>query len=106
MRLSIRSFRAQPMLLRLTFTTLSLAAIVPVVAPAARAQVEAPFQNREERQLYNNGSGSGSVLDATNPMDLINRLRQSGAMNDATPPSDAVDEALKAFQTSPASTAP
>ena len=94
------------MVLRFTVTTLTLVAIVPVVAPGVRAQVEAPYQNREERQLYNNGSSSGSVLDATNPMDLINRLRQSGAMNDATPPSDAVDEALKAFQTTSESTTP
>ena len=95
------------MVLRLTVTTLSLLATALVTAPAVRAQVEAPYENREERQLYNNGgSGGGSVLDATNPMDLINRLRKSGAMNDATPPSDAVDEALKAFQTAPDASAP
>jgi hypothetical protein len=41
------------------------------------------------------------VLDATNPMDLLNRIRQSGAMDDATAPSDAVDAALKAYQQQP-----
>jgi hypothetical protein len=41
------------------------------------------------------------VLDATNPMDLLNRIRQSNAMDDATPPSDAVDAALKAYQQKP-----
>ena len=65
----------------------------------AIAQVDAPYQTREERDIYSPGPGEGgSVLDATNPLDLINRIRQSGAMNDATPPSDAIDAALKAYQ--------
>jgi hypothetical protein len=45
-------------------------------------------------------SDQGSVLDATNPMDLMNRLRRANAMNDATPPADAIDAALKALETS------
>ena len=73
-----------------------------VLAATASAQVEQPYQNREEREIFGNGNDGGSVLDATNPMDLINRIRQSGAMDDATPPSDAIDAALKSFQQEPA----
>ena len=55
----------------------------------------------EERDLYNTLPGEaqkGGILDATNPMELINRLRRATAMDDATSPSDAVDEALKALE--------
>ena len=38
----------------------------------------------------------GSVL--TNPLELMNVIRQVGAMNDATLPSDAIDEALFNFK--------
>lgn len=88
----------------LRFTSVALVLLAQV--PAVQAQVETQYQNREEREIYGNGaqgSESGSILDATNPMDLINRLRQSGMMDDATPPSDAVDAALKAFEASPGS---
>lgn len=43
------------------------------------------------------GGDKGSIFDATNPMDLINRLKRATAMDDATSPSDAVDKALKAL---------
>ncbi|MCB4394758.1 hypothetical protein FZZ91_08145 [Synechococcus sp. HB1133] len=69
----------------------------------ANAQVDAPYQNREEREIYGESNDNGSVLDAANPMDLLNRIRRSTAMDDATPPSDAIDEALKAFQNQPES---
>lgn len=50
-----------------------------------------------ERQIYGTGSsgGSGTPLDARNPIDLMNQLRRSTALDDATPPSSAVDQALK-----------
>ena len=54
----------------------------------------------EQREIHNTFSGNeknGSILDATNPMELINRLRQATAMDNATSPSDAIDDALKAF---------
>lgn len=69
-------------------------------SPAGMAQVDTGYQNREEQEIFGtspNGD-SGAILDAANPMDLINRIRQSGAMDDATPPSDAIDAALKAYQ--------
>ena len=34
----------------------------------------------------------------TNPMELMNVIRNIEAMNDRTPPTDAIDEALKAFE--------
>ena len=77
-----------------------IAATMPV---GANAQVDAPYQNREEREIYGESNDNGSVLDAANPMDLLNRIRRSTAMDDATPPSDAIDEALKAFQNQPES---
>ena len=88
------------MFCRLAWSTLAAVIVTPGLATGVAAQVETPFQNREERAIYGGGESS-DVLDATNPMDLINRLRQSGMMDDATPPSDAVDTALKAFEASP-----
>ena len=90
------------MFCRLVWSTLAAVIVSPGLATGVAAQVETPFQNREERAIYGGGENS-DVLDATNPMDLINRLRQSGMMDDATTPSDAVDAALKAFEASPGS---
>ena len=95
------------MLVRLAAVFSSAALITAGTSSAIWAQVEAPYQNREERQLYNPGSSGGdSILDSTNPMDLINRIRRSGALDDATPPSDAIDDALKAFKEEPTTTTP
>lgn len=54
---------------------------------------------QQERELdYGTGSPrGGSVLDATNPIDLMNRLRRATALDDATPPRDAVDAAIRDF---------
>jgi len=91
------------------FTAPLLIAITAVVASdtPAQAQVEAGYQNREEREIYGTNPGdSGTILDATNPMDLINRIQQAGALDDATPPSDAIDAALKAYQNDATSSQP
>ena len=45
-------------------------------------------------------SGTG-VLGSTNPLDLMNRLRQATALDEATPPRNAIDEALSEYQSSP-----
>jgi len=79
---------------QLALSSLAITAI-PV---GGHAQVEAPFQNREEREIYGETNGSGSLLDAANPMDLLNQIRRATAMDDATPPADAIDAALKAYQ--------
>ena len=76
--------------------------VVTAIPMGAEAQVEAPFQNREEREIYGDTNGSGSILDAANPMDFLNQIRRATAMDDATPPSDAIDAALKAYQNPPA----
>ena len=83
---------------------MAMVALLPLASQPAIAQMGSSYETPEQRQLYNpdsTGSGGGSVQDATNPMDLLNRIRRSGAMEDATPPSDAVDAALKAYQQQP-----
>ncbi len=75
----------------------------------SRAQLNGVSELPQERELYNTLPGSqqkGTILDATNPMDLLNRLRRATAMDNATSPSDAIDEALKAleFEVLPVST--
>jgi hypothetical protein len=54
-----------------------------------------------ERQTYDGGTSrpnSGSILDSTNPIDLMNKIRRSTAMDDATPPASAIDQALKQLE--------
>ena len=87
--------------------TLGLAALqiallsLTTVVDRAEAQLSGDYQTPQERDLYNTVPGNndkGTILDATNPMDLMNRLRRSTAMDDATVPSDAIDAALKALE--------
>ena len=61
-----------------------------------------------ERQVYDGTTkpGSGSILDSTNPLDLMNKLRRGSAMDDATPPSSAIDQALKDLDAQSAPAAP
>ena len=71
------------------------------VVDRAEAQLSGDYQIPQERDLFNTVPGNndqGTILDATNPMDLMNRLRRSTAMDDATVPSDAIDAALKALE--------
>jgi len=84
---------------QLVITVASLGALV---APAL-AQVDSGYQTREEREMFSTSPGgdSGAILDATNPMDLINRIQRAGAINDATPPSDAIDAAHKELEEGP-----
>ena len=81
---------------------ITVASLGTLLVPAM-AQVDSGYQNREEREIFstNPAGDSGAILDATNPMDLINRIQRAGAMNDATPPSDAIDAALREFQQGP-----
>ena len=65
------------------------------------AQVSGEIINPEERELYETIPGQGkqkSILDATNPLELMNRLRAVSALDNATSPSDAIDDALRAFE--------
>ena len=55
----------------------------------------------QEREIYSTLPGSaqeGTILDITNPTELMNHLRRATSMEDATSPSDAIDEALKALE--------
>ena len=77
------------------------APLIALTAGSALAQSPmSGYQTPAEQEIYNTepGKPKGSVLDATNPMDLLNRLRQVNAMNDATDPSDAIDAALKGWE--------
>ncbi|MFM7696758.1 MAG: hypothetical protein ACKO6G_08825 [Vulcanococcus sp.] len=59
----------------------------------------------QEQRIYDYGPGgsngsskSGSILDSTNPIDLMNKIRRGTAMDEATAPSDAIDAALKELE--------
>ena len=92
------------------FQRMSAAVVMAVSAtsiwltPAAIAQSsfggQSPFETNEDRDIFNNlpdAKRQGSVLDATNPMELMQRLREATSMNDATDPVDAIDAALQEF---------
>jgi hypothetical protein len=71
----------------------------------ARADYGSWGMSTQEQQIYdygpngtNGSSKPGSILDSTNPIDLMNKIRKGTAMDDATPPSDAVDAALKELE--------
>jgi len=58
-----------------------------------------------EQQVYDGSGarpGSGSILNTTNPLDLMNKIRRGTALDDATPPSSAIDQALKELDSHPA----
>lgn len=94
----------------LAFSALALLALP--LAAARPAQADTPYgPSKQERDVYdygiNGGSKSGgSILDATNPIELMNRIRRSTALDDSTPPGDAVDQALKALELQTAPAAP
>ena len=70
------------------------------LALSSSFQIAELTQTPEERELFNTLPGEaqdGGILDATNPMELMNRLRRATAMDNATPPSDAIDQALQAL---------
>jgi hypothetical protein len=82
---------------------LTAVALALLPTPEARAQESGYGQtlgtSPMERQLYDYGPGKSndSILDTTNPIDLMNKLRRSTALEEATPPSSAVDQALREF---------
>jgi len=45
--------------------------------------------------LDSGSSRSSSILDSTNPIDLMNKLRRGTAMEEATSPESAIDQALR-----------
>ena len=87
--------------LRQPLIWLGAALLLAAASAPARAQQAGYGQTMGtspmERQVYDGTgkSGGGSILDSTNPLDLLNKLRRGTAMDDATPPSSAIDQALK-----------
>jgi hypothetical protein len=93
----------------------ALALLALVLAPPLRASAQtSPYYNgpsQQEQQIYNDGPSGGSrsggsILDAANPIDLMNRIRRATAMDDATTPVDAIDQALRALEVQSAPTSP
>lgn len=64
--------------------------------PSAHADYAAG-QSVQEQQIYDYGPNPKprGLLDATNPLELMNRLRRGTALDNATNPGDAVDQALR-----------
>ena len=74
--------------------------LTPAVIAQSMLTAQSPFETNEDRDIFNtlpDAKRQGSVLDATNPMELMQRLRQATSMNDATDPVDAIDAALREF---------
>ncbi len=75
---------------------------IPITTFSLLSQVGMATELQRESELSNTLPGTNSeanILDATNPLDLMNRLRRATAMDDATSPSDAIDQALRALET-------
>ncbi len=67
----------------------------------AEAQLSGDFPSSRDNELLETIPGKseqGTILNPTNPMDLMNQLRKAKQMEDATSPSDAIDEALRALE--------
>ena len=91
--------------LSLALPLLIAAALAPLPARAQQEGYGQTINSPQQQRELDYGTGpqrNTSVLDATNPIDLMNRLRRATAMDDATPPSDAIDAALRDFQAQPA----
>lgn len=85
-------------------------ALIPAVASAQQQGYGQTLGlSPMERQMFDadprSGKSGGSLLDSTNPLDLMNMIRRSTSMNDATPPASAIDQALREFDSQPARTA-
>lgn len=79
--------------------TSALITAAAVLSPVAQAQ-SSNSNLAPEPSVFDQGPGGtsrqgGSLLDSTNPIDLMNKLRRSTAMDDATDPGDAIDAALR-----------
>jgi len=95
---------------RLTATTASISSCVALVGLLAApipafaqesgyGQTLGTYGNEQPREPFNDDSGGlEGILDATNPLELLNRIRRGTALDDATPPSSAIDAALMEFE--------
>jgi hypothetical protein len=93
--------------LRLLPALLSFGLLAAASQPSALAQQQGYGQTMEGVSGTGGGASGlgpglgtgkgGNVLDAVNPIDLMNRIRRSQSLDDATPPGDAVDQALRDY---------
>jgi len=97
-RLSRRSLRGQSFLL--LGGAIAGALLSPVTAQTnLQGYGQTLGTSRQERQVFDPGSkDNSSILDSTNPLDLMNKLRRSTALDDATSPGSAIDQALKEYE--------
>lgn len=88
----------------------ALVAVSPLAGRAQQAGYGQTFGTTPmERQIYEGGVGrpsNGSILDSTNPIELMNKIRRGTAMDDATPPASAIDQALRELEIRSASPTP
>lgn len=76
---------------------------IPVLFSAARAQElgvgTGTGQSLQRQQFFEDGPvQEKGIIDATNPLELMNMIRRSQGLNDATNPGDAVDRALRELE--------
>ena len=83
---------------------LALAGALAGAATPAHAEYRGNLSTQEQT-IYdygpngsNGSSKGGSILDSTNPIDLMNKIRRGTALDDATDPGDAIDAALKELE--------
>ena len=69
----------------------------PLAAYSQSVEKEDFPDQLEIHDTFPTSENEGSLLDMSNQMDLMQRIRQKTAMEDATSPSDAIDEALRAL---------
>ncbi|NQV10343.1 MAG: hypothetical protein HQ527_04115 [Cyanobacteria bacterium] len=76
---------------------------VPFLLPTAHAQElgvgTGSGQSLQRQQFFEDGPAKEKgIIDATNPLELMNMIRRSQGLNDATNPGDAVDRALRELE--------
>ncbi|OUT72606.1 MAG: hypothetical protein CBB79_06020 [Synechococcus sp. TMED19] len=87
-------FLARARLVRRFIPAAALAAAFLIWPDAATAQKE----TTRERGLYEYGGAQPKpAVDISNPMSIINQLRNMQSAPDATSPGDAIDAALEEF---------
>ena len=72
-------------------------AIIGFILPSFAESSENEYlpENREIHNTFSEDQNDGTLLDASNQMELMQRIRQANTLLDATSPSDAIDEALQ-----------
>ncbi len=88
--------------LKATVPFLSLFAInclsLAILSINQSSKAEVLTQNDELYENFEGNEKKNTLLDVSNPMELMNLLRKATAMDNATNPSDAIDQALRSLQ--------